>query len=145
MAKAQQKQKNRRNTRTMRLIIDSLELSIDWGSNFNESVYALKKSNEISIACSFYLKEGEDCRKLDIVKSIQSIPSSIYVAKASDYFWVFGGCKLISKSIKKTDPTFFPSEKWIVEISFSYEEVFGTNKADAVKREIALSKIFSRD
>jgi hypothetical protein len=38
-----------------------------------------------------------------------------------------------------------PTEKWIAKLEIGYEEVFGTNKPNVVKREIALNNLFGRD
>jgi len=136
----------------MELVIDGTKLSIDYDSVFVESISALRKKKSLSLKCTLYLKvKVESSKELEFVKNLDRLADTVLVKKSNSYFWVFNGCKIIDKSLKKEyyrpwDLSYAEEcTKWTFEISFSYEEVFGTNKESVVKREIALNNLFSRD
>jgi len=143
----------------MNIKIGELELYVDFDKVFNEKVSVLKKNKSCSIKSSIYIEEGKvptqllnsatGNDKINLLKNMKSIPDTIFVTKGGKYFWVFEGCNLISLSIEK-DKEYrgyqnFSQEKWVAKIEFSYEDVFGTNKPDVVKREIVLNNLLSRD
>ena len=135
----------------MRIIIGEIELDTDYDNGFSEKVSVLKKNKSFSISSSLYIESnvGTSYEKLNILKKMKSIPDTIFATKGGRYFWVFEGCNLISLSFEK-DGKYFgyrhePTEKWITKIEIGYEEVFGTNKPNVVKREIALNNLFGRD
>jgi hypothetical protein len=136
----------------MRIIIGEVELDKDYDTGFSEKVSVLRKNKSFSISSSLYIESnvGTTYDKLNILKKMKSIPDTIFATKGGRYFWVFERCNLISLSIEKDKKYYFayhqePTEKWIVKIEIGYEEVFGTNKPNVVKREIALNNLFGRD
>jgi hypothetical protein len=136
----------------MRIIIGEVELDTDYDTGFNEKVSVLRKNKSFSFSSSFYIESnvGTSYDKLNLLKKMKSIPDTILATKGGKYFWVFEGCNLISLSIEKDEKYYFayhqePTEKWVVKIEIGYEEVFGTNKPNVVKREIALNNLFGRD
>ena len=136
----------------MRIIIGEIELDTDYDNGFNEKVSVLRKNKSFSISSSLYIESnvGTSYDKLNILKKMKSIPDTIFATKGGKYFWVFEGCNLISLSVEKDEKYYFayhqePTEKWVVKIEIGYEEVFGTNKPNVVKREIALNNLFGRD
>ena len=135
----------------MRIILGEIELDTDYDNGFNEKVSVLRKNKSFSISSSLYIEShvGTTYEKLNILKKMKSIPDTIFATKGGRYFWVFEGCNLISLSIEKDEKYYGyrdePTNKWIAKIEIGYEEVFGTNKPNVVKREIALNNLFGRD
>ena len=135
----------------MRIIIGETELDTDYDTVFNEKVSVLRKNKSFSFSSSFYIESnvGTTYEKLNLLNKMKSVPDTILATKGGKYFWVFEGCQLISLSVEKDEKYYGyrhePTEKWIAKLEISYEEVFGTNKANVVKREIALNNLFSRD
>lgn len=135
----------------MRIIIGEVELDTDYDTGFNEKVSVLKKNKSFSFSSSLYIEShvGTTYEKLNLLKKMKSVPDTIIATKGGKYFWVFEGCQLISLSIEKDEKYFGyrhePTEKWVVKLEIGYEEVFGTNKPNVVKREIALNNLFGRD
>ena len=135
----------------MRIIIGEVELDTDYDNGFNEKVSVLRKNKSFSISSSLYIEShvGTTYEKLNILKKMKSIPDTIFATKGGRYFWVFEGCSLISLSVEKDEKYYGyrhePTDKWIAKLEIGYEEVFGTNKPNVVKREIALNNLFGRD
>ena len=135
----------------MRIIIGEVELDTDYETGFNEKVSVLRKNKSFSFSSSFYIESnvGTTYEKLNLLKKMKSIPDTILATKGGKYFWVFEGCSLISLSVEKDEKYYGyrdePTDKWIAKLEIGYEEVFGTNKPNVVKREIALNNLFGRD
>ena len=135
----------------MRIIIGEIELDTDYDTGFSEKVSVLKKNKSFSFSSSFYIESnvGTSYDKLNLLKKMKSIPDTILATKGGKYFWVFEGCSIISLSVEKDEKYYGyrhePTEKWITKIEIGYEEVFGTNKPNVVKREIALNNLSGRD
>jgi len=138
----------------MELVINNTILNIDYDCSFSESVSVLKKKKSLSLKCTLYLDlKMEESNEIveDYIKNLESLPYTVCIKKSNVYHWVFNDCKLLSKSVKSE--YYQPWElsyaeeymKWTFDISFSYEEVFGTNKEEVVKREIALNNLFERE
>lgn len=135
----------------MNLTIGDIYMNSDYGSGFSEKISVLKKNKSFSFSSSLYIEShvGTSYDKLNILKKMKSIPETIFATKGGRYFWVFEGCSLISLSIEKDEKYYGyrqePMEKWVAKIEIGYEEVFGTNNPNVVKREIALNNLFGRD
>ncbi len=137
----------------MELVINNKILIIDYDCSFSESVSVLKKKKSLSLKCTLYLdlKKEESIEIADYIRNMESLPYTVCIKKSNVYYWVFNDCKLLNKSSKseyyKPWELSYAEEytKCTFDISFSYEEVFGTNKESVVKREIALNNLFERD
>ena len=135
----------------MNLTIGDIYLDSDYGSGFSEKISVLRKNKSFSFSSSLYIESnvGTSYEKLNLLKNLKSIPDTIFASKGGRYFWVFEGCNLISLSFEKDEKYFGyrhePTEKWTIKLEIGYEEVFGTDKSNVVKREIALNNLFSRD
>lgn len=137
----------------MRMIIGEIELETDYDNytGFSEKISVLRKNKSFSFSSSLYIESnvGTSYEKLNLLKKMKSIPDTIFATKSGRYFWVFEGCNLISLSIEKDEKYFGyrhePTEKWTIKLEIGYEEVFGTNKPNVVKREIVLNNLFGRD
>jgi len=145
------------------LHIRDLDLSMDFGCKFSEKISMLKKMRSLRIESTIYASvpgfedlvknpfHDQSIKKLNVVRELVDVPSVIWVGK-TNYFWVFSGCKFVYKDIRKHERDYFgifssigqePKQRWLVEIEISYEGVFGTNRMDVVKREIALSNLLN--
>ena len=135
----------------MNLTIGDIYLDSDYGSGFSEKISVLRKNKSFSFSSSLYIESnvGTSYDKLNLLKKVKSIPDTIFATKGGRYFWVFEGCSLISLSVEKDEKYYGyrhePTEKWTIKLEIGYEEVFGTNKPNVVKREIALNNLFGRD
>ena len=135
----------------MRIILGDIEIDTDYDTGFSEKVSVLKKNKSFSISSSLYIEShvGTSYDKLNLLKKMKSVPDTIIATKGGRYFWVFEGCNLISLSVEKDEKYFGyrhePTEKWTIKLEIGYEEVFGTNKPNVVKREIVLNNLFGRD
>lgn len=135
----------------MRIIIGEIDLEKDYDTGFSEKISVLKKKKSFSFSSSLYIESnvGTSYEKLSRLKEMKSVPNAIIATKGGMYFWVFEGCQLISLSVEKEKYYGYrhelPMDKWVVKVEIGYEEVFGTDKPNVVKREIALNNLFSRD
>lgn len=134
----------------MRIIIGEIDLEKDYDTGFSEKISVLKKKKSFSFSSSIYIESnvGTSYEKLNLLKEMKSVPKAIIATKGGMYFWVFEGCRLISLSVEKDEKYYGyrqePTDKWVAKFKIEYEEVFGTNMPNVVKREVALSNLFDR-
>ena len=135
----------------MHLYLDEKSYHLDWG--FPEKISFLKKKDSITLKFNIYIYSEEtfwknhENEKLEVVKSMTSVPTNVYVSKSDYYWWVFDECRFISTKVSK-DKNYYDyqgrdTEKWNCELTFSYKDVYGSNKKTVVDRDIKLKKIFS--
>jgi hypothetical protein len=135
----------------MHLYLDEKSYHLDWG--FPEKISVLKKRDSITLKFNIYIYSEEtfwknhENEKLEVVKSMTSVPTNVYVSKSDYYWWVFDECRFISTKVSK-DKNYYDyqgrdTEKWNCELTFSYKDVYGSNKKTVVDRDIKLKKIFS--
>jgi len=135
----------------MNLYLDEKSYHLDWG--FPEKISFLKKRDSITLKFNIYIYSEEtfwknhENEKLEVFKSITSVPTNVYVSKSDYYWWVFDECRFISTKVSK-DKNYYDyqgrdTEKWNCELTFSYKDVYGSNKKTVVDRDIKLKKIFS--
>jgi len=135
----------------MNLYLDEKSYHLDWG--FPEKISFLKKRDSITLKFNIYIYSEEtfwknhENEKLEVVKSMTSVPTNVYVSKSDYYWWVFDECRFISTKVSK-DKNYYDyqgrdTEKWNCELTFSYKDVYGSNKKTVVDRDIKLKKIFS--
>ena len=135
----------------MNLYLDEKSYHLDWG--FPEKISFLKKKDSITLKFNIYIYSEEtfwknhENEKLEVVKSMTSVPTNVYVSKSDYYWWVFDECRFISTKVSK-DKNYYDyqgrdTEKWNCELTFSYKDVYGSNKKTVVDRDIKLKKIFS--
>jgi hypothetical protein len=145
----------------MNLYLDEKSYHLDWG--FPEKISFLKKRASITLKFSIYTyseedivsnshhivrdKKREENKKLEVVKSMTDVPINVYVSKSDYYWWVFDECYFISVSVNQ-DKNYYDyqgrdTEKWQCELTFSYKDVYGSNKKAVVDRDIKLKKLFN--
>lgn len=135
----------------MNLYLDEKSYHLDWG--FPEKISALKKKDSITLKFNIYIYSEEtfwknhEKEKLEVVKSMTSVPTNVYVSKSDYYWWVFDECEFISIKVSQ-DKNYWDYhgrdiEKWNCELTFSYKDVYGSNKKAVVDRDIKLKKLFS--
>ncbi len=135
----------------MNLYLDEKSYHLDWG--FPEKISFLKKKDSITLKFNIYIYSEEtfwknsENEKLEVLKSMTSVPTNVYVSKSDYYWWVFDECRFISTKVSK-DKNYYDyqgrdTEKWNCELTFSYKDVYGSNKKAVVDRDIKLKKLFS--
>jgi hypothetical protein len=128
----------------MDVYLDDKKIHLDWG--FPEKISQLKKRVSITLDICFYIYDEEPNKELEYLKTIVEIPNTIYVSKSDYYWWVFEDCKLIDKQIQR-DKNFYDYkgrdiDKWNCKLTFSYKDVYGSNKKNLIDREIKLKQLF---
>jgi len=128
----------------MDVYLDDKKIHLDWG--FPEKISQLKKRVSITLDICFYINDEEPNKELEYLKTIVEIPNTIYVSKSDYYWWVFEDCKLIDKKIER-DKNFYDYkgrdiDKWNCKLTFSYKDVYGSNKKNLIDREIKLKQLF---
>jgi hypothetical protein len=128
----------------MDVYLDDKKIHLDWG--FPEKTSQLKKRVSITLDICFYIYNEEPNKELEYLKTIVEIPNTIYVSKSDYYWWVFEDCKLIDKQIQR-DKNFYDYkgrdiDKWNCKLTFSYKDVYGSNKKNLIDREIKLKQLF---
>jgi hypothetical protein len=135
----------------MHLYLDEKSYHLDWG--FPEKISALKKRDSITLKFNIYIYSEEtfwknhENEKLEVVKLMTSVPTNVYVSKSDWYWWVFDECEFISTKVNQ-DKNYYDyqgreTKKWNCELTFSYKDVYGSNKKAVVDRDIKLKKLFS--
>mgnify|MGYP000308307113 CR=1 FL=1 len=135
----------------MHLYLDEKSYHLDWG--FPEKISFLKKKDSITLKFNIYIYSEEtfwknhENEKLEVVKSMTSVPTNVYVSKSDWYWWVFDECEFISTKVNQ-DKNYYDyqgreTKKWNCELTFSYKDVYGSNKKAVVDRDIKLKKLFS--
>jgi hypothetical protein len=128
----------------MDVYLDDKKIHLDWG--FPEKISQLKKRVSITLDICFYIYNEEPNKELEYLKTIVEVPNTIYVSKSDYYWWVFENCKLIDKHIQR-DKNFYDYKgrdihKWNCKLTFSYKDVYGSNKKNLIDREIKLKQLF---
>jgi len=128
----------------MDVYLDDKKIHLDWG--FPEKISQLKKRVSITLDICFYIYDQEINKELEYLKTIVEVPNTIYVSKSDYYWWVFEDCKLIDKKIER-DKNFYDYkgrdiDKWNCKLTFSYKDVYGSNKKNLIDREIKLKQLF---
>jgi hypothetical protein len=128
----------------MDVYLDNKKIHLDWG--FPEKTSQLKKRVSITLDICFYIYNEEPIKELEYLKTIVEIPNTIYVSKSDYYWWVFEDCILIDKQIQR-DKNFYDYkgrdiDKWNCKLTFSYKDVYGSNKKNLIDREIKLKQLF---
>ncbi len=135
----------------MNLYLDEKSYHLDWG--FPEKISFLKKKDSITLKFNIYIYSEEtfwknsENEKLEVLKSMTSVPTNVYVSKSDYYWWVFDECEFISIKVNQ-DKNYYDyqgreTKKWNCELTFSYKDVYGSNKKAVVDRDIKLKKLFS--
>jgi hypothetical protein len=131
----------------MDVYLDDKKIGLNWG--FPEKISQLKKRDTITLELCYYIYDNivKSGRDLEFLQHIKEVPENIYVSKSNYYWWVFEGCKLIDKKIEK-DKNFHgyngrDVDKWNCKLTFSYGDVYGSNKKSVVERDLKLKKLFS--
>lgn len=140
----------------MYLYISDKNFWLDFGC-FPEKISRLKKLNQIKFKINLYdyskvksTSAGyqiEFVNKLPFLKSLKTLPETIYASKSDHYWWSFDGCQLLDKKIHQ-DKDYLDYQgrdikKWDIELTISYKDVYGSNKKQVLERDIKLKKLFN--
>jgi hypothetical protein len=130
----------------MYLYIDDKNFWLDFGC-FPEKISRLKKSDSIKFKINLFNDPESPSNQLDFLKSLKSLPKTVYVSKSDYYWWCFDGCQLIDKEIHQDKGYYdyvgkFP-EKYDIELTISFKDVWGSNKKTVLERDLKLKKLFN--
>lgn len=140
----------------MYLYIDEKNYWLDFGC-FPEKISRLKKLNQIKFKINLYDYSNvkstsagsqiEFANQFSFIKSLKTLPKTIYASKSDHYWWSFDECLLLDKKVYR-DKDFYDSQgrdikKWNIELTISYKDVYGSNKKSVLERDIKLKKLFN--
>lgn len=140
----------------MYLYISDKNFWLDFGC-FPEKISRLKKLNQIKFKINLYDYSNvkstsagsqiEFANQFSFIKSLKTLPETIYASKSDHYWWSFDGCLLLDKKVYR-DKDFYDSQgrdikKWNIELTISYKDVYGSNKKSVLERDIKLKKLFN--
>jgi hypothetical protein len=137
----------------MYVYIDDKNFWLDFGC-FPEKIYSLKKCKQIKLKINLYIdinnlpiSSFNFDERLDFLKSLEKLPETIYVSKSDYYWWCFDRCQLIYKKVYQ-DKDYYDYQgrdikKWNIELTISYEDVWGSNKKVVLERDLKLKKLFN--
>ena len=135
----------------MYVYIDDKNFWLDFGC-FPEKISSLKKCKQIKLKINLYDNTGFQTaidfnNQLDFLKSLEKLPETIYASKSDYYWWCFDRCQLIDKKVYQ-DKDYYDYQgrdikKWNIELTISYEDVWGSNKKAVLERDLKLKKLFN--
>ena len=137
-----------------------IEINIDhqkfFVDNFPQKKSDLNKSkNKLTLQIPVYTKNlfnDKDLRliqqideipeEVEFFKNLKELPNSIIFNKGNVYFWKLNGVKLIG-IVVKSKKEYFEYDKTIIELTISYEDVFGTHNLTLLNRVSKLDELLT--
>lgn len=137
-----------------------IEINIDhqnfFVDNFPQKKSDLNKSkNKLTLQIPVYtvnLFNDKDLRliqhideipkEVEFFKNLKELPNSIIFNKGNVYFWKLNGVKLIGILVK-SKKEYFEYDKTIIELTISYEDVFGTHNLTLLNRVSKLDELLN--
>lgn len=133
----------------MNIFLNDKSFFLDYGCGFTEKVSKLKRKNVIELHIYHYVYSNliKTHKDLEFLKDITEVPDNIYISKSDYYWWVFDKCKLVNVKIFQNKDFFDYNgrdiEKWSCKLTFSYNDVWGSNKKKVIDRDLKLKKLFN--
>ena len=138
-----------------------IEINIDhqkfFVDNFPQKKSDLNKSkNKLTLQIPVYTKNlfnidtdlrliqqiDEIPKEVEFFKNLKELPNSIIFNKGNVYFWKLNGVKLIGLVVK-SNKEYFEYDKTIIELTISYEDVFGTHNLTLLNRVSKLDELLN--
>lgn len=138
-----------------------IEINIDhqkfFVDNFPQKKSDLNKSkNKLTLQIPVYTKNlfnidtdlrliqhiDEIPKEVEFFKNLKELPNSIIFNKGNVYFWKLNGVKLIG-IVVKSKKEYFEYDKTIIELTISYEDVFGTHNLTLLNRVSKLDELLN--
>ena len=138
-----------------------IEINIDhqkfFVDNFPQKKSDLNKSkNKLTLQIPVYTKNlfnidtdlrliqhiDEIPEEVEFFKNLKELPNSIIFNKGNVYFWKLNGVKLIGIVVKSTKE-YLSYSKTIIELTISYEDVFGTHNLTLLNRVSKLDELLN--
>ena len=122
-------------------------------SNFEKKISELRKKDLLNVDINFYI-DTEEHSDMIFFESLYDLPNFLYFTN-NYYWWIFEGVFLEKKSTTE-DKNYFElvslfhqskqnrlqnERKFITSLTFSYKQVWGTNKRKSVDRDLILRDI----
>ena len=138
-----------------------IEINIDhqkfFVDNFPQKKSDLNKSkNKLTLQIPVYTKNlfnidtdlrliqqiDEIPKEVEFFKNLKELPNSVIFNKGNVYFWKLNGVKLIGLVVK-SNKEYFEYDKTIIELTISYEDVFGTHNLTLLNRVSKLDELLN--
>ena len=140
-----------------------IEINIDhqkfFVDNFPQKKSDLNKSkNKLTLKIPIYTKYSQSNsgnqmltsrgyvdvipKEVQFFKNLKELPNSIIFNKGNVYFWKLNGVKLIG-IVVKSKKEYFEYDKTIIELTISYEDVFGTHNLTLLNRVSKLDELLN--
>ena len=138
-----------------------IEINIDdqkfFVDNFPQRKSDLNKSkNKLTLQIPVYTKNlfnidtdlrliqqiDEIPKEVEFFKNLKELPNSVIFNKGNVYFWKLNGVKLIG-IVVKSKKEYFEYDKTIIELTISYEDVFGTHNLTLLNRVSKLDELLN--
>ena len=138
-----------------------IEINIDhqkfFVDNFPQKKSDLNKSkNKLTLQIPVYTKNlfnidtgfgliqhiDEIPEEVEFFKNLKELPNSIIFNKGNVYFWKLNGVKLFG-IVVKSKKEYFEYDKTIIELTISYEDVFGTHNLTLLNRVSKLDELLN--
>jgi hypothetical protein len=79
-------------------------------------------------------------QEVQFFKDLKELPKSIILNKGKLYFWKLQGVQLLGVVVK-SDKEYFDYDKKIIELTISYEDVYGTHNPTLLNRISKLDEL----
>ena len=137
-----------------------IEINIDhqkfFVDNFPQKKSDLNKSkNKLTLQIPVYTKNlfndkdlrliqqiDEIPKEVEFFKNLKELPNSVIFNKGNVYFWKLNGVKLFG-IVVKSKKEYFEYDKTIIELTISYEDVFGTHNLTLLNRVSKLDELLN--
>ena len=116
--------------------------------NFPQKKSDLNKSkNKLTLQIPVYTKYSQTYideipKEVQFFENLKELPNSIIFNKGNVYFWKLNGVKLIG-IVVKSKKEYFEYDKTIIELTISYENVFGTHNLTLLNRVSKLDQLLN--
>lgn len=116
--------------------------------NFPQKKSDLNKSkNKLTLQIPVYTKYSQTYideipKEVQFFENLKELPNSIIFNKGNVYFWKLNGVKLIG-IVVKSKKEYFEYDKTIIELTISYENVFGTHNLTLLNRVSKLDELLN--
>jgi len=82
------------------------------------------------------------CQEVQFFKDLKGLPKSITLNKGNVYFWKLNGIQLLGIVIKPKKE-YFEYDKTTIELTISYEDVYGTHDLTLLNRVSKLDELLN--
>jgi hypothetical protein len=111
--------------------------------NFPQKKSDLNKfKNKLTLQIPVYTSSKHLIDELQFFKNLKELPKSIILNKGNVYFWKLNGLQLLGILIKPKKE-YFEYDKTTIELTISYEDVYGTHDLTLLNRVSKLDELLN--